>query len=72
MDCMYVQSIPFHYSISTSYKYRIAKEIRSKKKASKRDVVRQSKNVVNTYNARGVKIRQINADNEFRVLEDDI
>ena len=72
MDCMYVQSIPFHYSISTSYKYRIAKEIRSKKKVSKRDAVRQLKKVVNTYNARGVKLRQINADNEFRVLEDDI
>ena len=38
IDYLYVQGIPFHHSISKSYKFRTVEALRNKKKPSKKDV----------------------------------
>ena len=72
MDYCYFQGILFHQSISTGYKFRTIEALRSKKKPKHADVKAQSKRAINIYHTRGIAVKQINADNEFEVLTDEI
>ena len=69
---IFVQGIPFLHSISESYKNRKIEPLRGKKKTDNTDITNMSKRVVNTYHARGIRVSQVNADNEFKVLGDKI
>ena len=46
--------------------------MRSKKKSSKKDVKRQSKLAISIYRARKIAIKQLNANNEFNCIVDEI
>lgn len=46
--------------------------MRGKKKANNTDISNMSKQVVNTYHARVIRVSQVNVDNEFKVLGDKI
>ena len=65
MDYLYVQGIPFHQSITTSYKFRTIEALRGKKKPNSKDVIAQSKRALNVYHARNITISQLNGDNEL-------
>ena len=72
MDYLYVQGIPFHQSITTSYKFRTIEALRGKKKPRGKDVIAQSKRALNVYHARKITISQLNVDNEFGVMVEEL
>ena len=72
MDYLYVQGIPFHQSITTAYKFRTVEALRGKKKPTGKDVIVQSKRALNVYHARKITITQLNADNEFGVMVEEV
>ena len=72
MDYLYIQGIPFHHSISQSNKFRITEALRAKKKPNNSDIIAKSKRAINIYHAREITIEQVNVDNEFSVLVDEI
>ena len=72
MDYLYVQGIPFHQSITTSYKFRTIEALRGKKKPKGKDVIAQSKRALNVYHAREITISQLNVDNEFGVMVEEV
>ena len=49
INYLYVQGIPFHHSISKSYKFRTIEALRGKKKPNNNDVSSQSKFAINMY-----------------------
>ena len=68
IDIMLIQSIPMLTSISgTSYQFRTVEPI-FKTRPSKSDLLQCVKNVLQTYANRGIKVTQINGDNEFECL----
>ena len=68
LDFLFFQGIPFLHSISETYKYRTVESLRGKKKANNADITNMAKRVINTYHVRGIRISQINIDNEFEIL----
>ena len=70
IDFVFVQGIPFLHSTSETYKYKTVEPLRGKKKADNKDIINMVKRAVNVYHARGIRITQINVDNEFQVLEE--
>ena len=68
LDFLFVQVIPFLHSISEAYKNRTIDPLRGKKKANNTDITNMSKRVINAYHARGIRISQVNVDNEFEIL----
>ena len=68
IDIMIIQSIPMLTSISgTSYQFRTVEPI-FKARPSKADLIQCVHNVLKTYANRGIKITQINGDNEFECI----
>ena len=60
------------HSISgRSYQFRILEPI-NKSRANKEDIVKGLRNIVNTYKARNIEINQINGDNEFECVADEM
>ena len=72
MDYVYVQGVPFHHSITTSYKFRTIEALRGKKEPNHSNVTAQSKRVIHIYHVREVSIEQVNADNEFEILTEEL
>lgn len=72
MDYLYIQGMPFHHSITKSYKMRTIESLRGKAKPNSNDIERMSKRAINIYHKRGVKVSQVNVDNEFEPLRDKI
>ena len=72
MDYIYVQGIPFHQIIAKSYKFRTIEALRGKKKPNHSDVKAQPKRVINVYNIREIAVDQVDADNEFEVLIEEL
>jgi len=71
MDYMHVQGIAMLLSLDESFKYRILFSTH-KKKANKRETLELVKKTINKYKARGLTVVQINADNEFECIREDI
>ena len=69
---MYLQSIPFHHSIARSHKFRTVESLLGKSKPSGNDIINMSKRAVNIYHNRGIRITQVNGDNEFEVLRNEM
>ena len=87
MDYLYVQGIPFHHSIAKSYRYRTGVPLRGKMRPSSKeskqkikkavkpnasDTKRLSKRAINKYLRQGIRIKQINVDNKFNSLNEEI
>ena len=72
MDYLFVQGIPFHQSISTGYKFRTIEALRGKRNPNGKGVKDQSKRAIHVYHACGINIRQVNGDNEFQVLTEEL
>ena len=71
VDFIFVQGIPMLHSISgTSYQFRTLHPI-FKERPNKLDIQSGIKAVLNIYQSRGIRIRQINADNEFNCVKSD-
>ena len=61
MDYLYVQGIPMLHSISGStYMFRTLEPV-FKAKANKADILKGVRNIINTYQARGIEVQQVNA-----------
>ena len=72
MDYLYVQGIPFHQSISSSYKFRTIEALKEKKKPNREDGKAQSKRATNVYHAREIAVEQVNIDNKFEALTEEL
>ena len=72
MDHVYVQGISMLHSISGGYRFMTIEVARDQKKPSKNNTVRSASKVLNIYNARGLHVSQINADNEFECIRNNM
>ena len=72
MDYIYVQGVPFHHSMSRSYKFRTIESLRGKSKPNNNDIKVQSKRTINVYHAQEISISQLNVDNDFEVLGEEL
>jgi len=70
VDYVFIQGIPMLHSISgKSYQFRTLQPV-YKSRADKSDILNGIKAIINIYQARGIKINQINGDNEFGCVKD--
>ena len=60
-----------HSVSGSTYQFRTLEPI-NKPKANKEDIIKGLKNIINTYQARGITVTQINADNEFACAADEV
>ena len=72
IDHLYVQTLPFCHSIGISYKFWTIDSAKGTKKPRKDDIIRTIKRIINLYHARNITVKQINADNEFACVEEEI
>ena len=70
MDYIYVQAIPMLHMTLSKYKFRIIEAVRDRSKPNRQSIIDSTKKVVNIYNARGLQISQITADNEFDFIRE--
>ena len=73
VDYFFVQGIAFLHSISRGYNMRtIEHHSKFKKKYTKKDMLAGIKKCINMYHARGLTVVQLNGDNEFSCIEEEI
>ena len=70
-DYVYVHGLAHFHAISRGYCHRIEKYVNGKK-PTKRDSISCVKGVINKYKERGIGIKQINADNEFECVRENV
>ena len=71
-DYFFVQGMPFLHTVSRDYHFRTCEPIWGKNKANKRDTVAGIKMFFNIYEARGLEVTQLNADNDFDCIREDV
>ena len=72
-DFFFVQGIAFLHSISRGYDFRTIEHITDfGSKYNKRKMLKGVKTCINVYYARGLEVSQLNTDNEFLCIEEDI
>ena len=71
MDYVYIQGIPILHSISSGYTFRTIEAVRATK-PNKKITVAAASRVINIYEARGFQVAQINADNKFECIREDM
>ena len=71
VDYMIIQHTPFMDSISNNMKFRTVESINGRKPYEK-DILGAINRVINGYKARGFKVKEINGDNEFICITNDI
>jgi len=69
MDIFYVNGNPFFHTISRLIDFRTVATIPSR---SKTVLLRETKAVLNMYEARGYNVPDINADKEFACIRNDV
>ena len=72
MDYLFVQSLPHFHSIGNSYKMRTVDALIGKSTPNKEDMKESILKAINMYYARSGTITQINADNQFACVGDDL
>ena len=74
VDYMFVQGVQFLTTISTKFNYRTVEALPyvNKKGAKKDDTLAGINKVINLYQSRGLIVEQINGDNEFECIREDI
>ena len=72
-DYLCVQRIVFLHNISRGYDFRTVENIKDfGKKYSKSKMLRGIKKCVNMYHARELEVTQLNTENDFKCIEEDI
>ena len=72
-DFFFVQGIAFLHSISRGYDFRTIDHIKDfRTKYDKMEMLAGVKACINVYHARGLEVTQLNTDNEFACIEEDI
>ena len=71
VDYMIIQGILFMHSISNNIKFRTAESINGKK-PYKKDILAAISRVLNLYKTRGFQVKQINGDNEFMCISNEV
>ena len=72
MDNFFVQGIPILHSISRNFHFRTVEFLINKNKGSEEDTCSGVLRILPIYTARGLKVSQINGDNEFECIEDKV
>ena len=74
VDYMFVQGIQFLTTISSNFNFKTVEALpyKSKKGAKKDDILNGVKRVINLYQSRGLLVQQINSDNEFECIMEEI
>jgi uncharacterized protein YggU (UPF0235/DUF167 family) len=72
VDYMYIQGIPMLHTIAKNYKFRTIEAYPDKKKANKELMLEGVKKVINMYKSRELPVVQINADNEFNCIREEM
>ena len=68
---LFIQSVAFLHTISRGFEFLTVEMIHSRK-ANTNDMKNGLKRVITLYHARGVHVNQINTDNEFECIKNDI
>jgi len=68
---MIVQNIAMLIAIDNSNQFRFLKSVH-KRKANKNDILKGINKLINIYKARNIQIKQINADNEFECVRENL
>ena len=72
-DYFFVQGIAFLHSISRGYNMRTVEQHSDyKRKYNKKDMLAGIKKCVNMYHSRGLKVVQLNGDNKFASIEEEL
>lgn len=69
---MFIQGIPFLHTTSTGIQFKTIKAFPNKNRANKIDILCGIDKVCKLYAARGLKVKQLNGDNEFSCIKEDI
>ena len=72
VDYFYIQSISHFHSIGKTYQMRIVETVIHRRIPSKDAISRSLTNTVNMYHGRNITVAQINADNQFRCIKEDL
>ena len=74
VDHMFVQGVQFLTTVSHKLKFRTAEALQHvyKKGAKKEDMLRGINKVINLYQARGLEVETIHADNEYECLREEL
>ena len=74
VDYMFAQGVRFLTTISTKFNYRTVEALPhvNKKGAKKEDILAGINKVINLYQSRGLIVEQVNGDNEFECIREDI
>ena len=70
-DFVFVQSVCIQTTISEPYEFETIEDM-SAKKASKKDILKTTKNATRIYTSRGLEVRQFNGDNNFACITRDM
>jgi len=71
-DYFYVQAIPLVHSIARKYQFRTIEVVKAGRKPKKKDTELGLKRVINMYHARGLRVIQVNTDNEFECIREEV
>ena len=71
VDYMIIQRIPLMHSISNNTKFRTVESIIGKE-SYKKDILGAINRVLNLYQSRGFQVKEINGDNEFMCITNNI
>ena len=69
VDFLFVQGIGFFHTISRGIGFRTVSAVPNRSKAT---ILRETRACLNLYEARGLSVRDIHADNEFECIREDI
>ena len=74
VDYMFVQGVQFLTTILTKFNYRTVEALPyvNKKGAKKEDILAGINKVINLHQSRGLIVQQVNSDNEFECIREDI
>ena len=72
VDCFFVQALSYFPSIGTTYEFRTVDTVVNRDKPTNENIVRSVKKTINIYRGRGVTVSQINGDNQFTGIKDEI
>ena len=72
VDFLFVQGIPFLHTVSADILFRTVEAFPNKSRANKSDILTGINRVCKIYKARGLPVKQLNGDNEFHCIKDDI
>ena len=74
VDYMFLQGVQFLTTISTNFNYRTVKSLPyvNKRRAKKEDILAGINKVVILYQSRGLLVQQINGDNEFECIREEV